>query len=346
MDHGVVGGRLYSNEIVAERSAALALRILDGEKADSIPVAAVDPYLTQFDWRQLRRWGLDEAGLPAGAIVMFREPTLWNRYKGYVAGALTLMIFQTALIAGLLVQRARGRRMAAAMRENQATLEASNRQISDLFGRLITAQETERGRIARDLHDDVSQRIAGLSIMIAGLKSRLGGAADDSDVMQALASMQRNTIGLAEEIRHVSHDLHPSMLQHAGLVAALRQSCLQFEQLQGTAVTYTADSGVGPVDDDTALCLYRIAQEALRNVAKHAGASRVDVALTRTPDGLQLTIADDGHGFDLAGTRAAAGGLGLVSIDERVRLLRGGVSIDTQPRGGTRVRVLIPTPPG
>ena len=110
-------------------------------------------------------------------------------------------------------------------------------------------------------------------------------------------------------------------------------------------MTYTAGADVEPVDPDPALCLYRIAQEALGNVAKHARATHVEVALTRTPEGLQLTIADDGHGFDLAGTRARPGGLGLVSIDERVRLLRGGVSIDTHPRGGTRMRILLSVAP-
>ena len=346
LERGVVGGRLYTVDIVTERSARLALRILDGEKADAIPMASVDPLLTQLDSRQLRRWGISEALAPKGAIILFREPTLWSRYKPYIVGSLALMLLQTALIGGLLVQRARGRRMAAAMRDNQAMLEASNRQISDLFGRLINAQETERGRIARDLHDDVSQRIAGLSIMISGLKSRLGGADRDPEVTRSLAMMHKNTIGLAEEIRDVSHDLHPSMLQHAGLVSALRHTCTQFETLQGTPVAYTAGPHLGPIDPDSALCLYRIAQEALRNVAKHAGANHVEVALHRTPEGLQLTIADDGHGFDLEGTRAGRagrGGLGLVSINERVRLLRGTVSIDTRPHGGTRMRVLIPS---
>jgi signal transduction histidine kinase len=169
--------------------------------------------------------------------------------------------------------------------------------------------------------------------------------ADDADVAESLAPMQRNTVGLADEIRHLSHDLHPSMLQHAGLVAALRASCAEFEKLQGTAVTYRADPGIETVDADTAVCLYRIAQEALRNVAKHSGARQVEVTLTGDAGGLQLTIADDGLGFDLAATRTVAGGLGLVSIDERARMLRGGVNIDSELRGGTRVRVLIPPPP-
>ena len=99
---------------------------------------------------------------------------------------------------------------------------------------------------------------------------------------------------------------------------------------------------LGHVDAEAALCLYRIAQEALRNVAKHAEARHVGVALDRTADGVELSIADDGNGFDLAATRGQGAGLGLVSIDERVRLLGGSVHVETQPRGGTRVRVRIP----
>jgi PAS domain S-box-containing protein len=228
------------------------------------------------------------------------------------------------------------------MLENQATLQASNKQILDLFGRLIGAQETERTRIARDLHDDVSQRIAGLSIMLSGIKHRLSGHTAEADVVDALASVQQNTIELANEIRHLSHDLHPALLQHAGLVTALRAHCGQFEKLHAITINYRADEDLGHVDPQPALCLYRIAQEALRNVVKHADARHVAVTVSRTTDGVELAIDDDGKGFDLSETRARGAGLGLVSIDERVRLLCGSVHVETQPRKGTRMRVRIP----
>ena len=149
------------------------------------------------------------AHAPLGSTILFREPSLWGRYKVYIGSALGLVLLQTALIGGLLLQRARRRRVEAALRENQTRLQSSNQQISDLFGRLIAAQETERTRIARDLHDDVSQRIAGLSIMISGLKSRLRKVGADDEVASALASMQRNTMTLAEGIRQVSHEPAP-----------------------------------------------------------------------------------------------------------------------------------------
>ena len=123
---------------------------------------------------------------------------------------------------------------------------------------------------------------------------------------------------------------------------ALRAFCIQFEKLHPIAVTCRAGDEVGTVDAAAALCLYRIAQEALHNVAKHADARRVDVVLTRTADAVHLSIADDGKGFDLSGERGRGAGLGLVSIDERVRLLHGSVHIVTQPRGGTHVQVQVP----
>jgi len=217
--------------------------------------------------------------------------------------------------------------------------------LPDLFGRLIAAQESERTRIARDLHDDVSQRVAALSIMMSGLKRRLSGQPKEADIESALTSMQETTITLAEEIRHVSHDLHPNTLQHAGLVRALDAFCSDFETLQAVKISFTADGDLEDLEWDASLCLYRVTQEALRNVAKHADARHVRVELSRAPREVHLSISDDGKGFDEMGTRGKGHGLGLVSIDERVRVLRGNVRIETRPRGGTRLQVHIPHPP-
>ena len=228
----------------------------------------------------------------------------------------------------------------AGLRENQARLQVSHQQVSDLFGRLIAVQETERTRIARDLHDDVGQRIAGLSIAMSNLKRKLGGRLDDASAAQA--AMQRETVSLADETRHVSHDLHPTALQHAGLVSALRTACRNFEQRQGIAVVFYAADDLGPISQDAELGLYRVAQGVLRNVSKHAGAGRVEVRLMPIPVGVQLSIADDGKGFNLSDTRSCAVGLGLVTIDERVRSMKGQVEIRTTPGGGTLVQVQVP----
>ena len=227
----------------------------------------------------------------------------------------------------------------AGLRENQARLEASSEQISSLFGRLIAAQETERTRIARDLHDDIGQRIAGISIAMSGLKRKLDA---HDPALEAVTAMQRETIALADGVRQVSHELHPTLLQHAGLVEALRGLCAQYQKLHDFAVEYRAEPGLDALPHDAALALYRVAQEGLRNVSKHAGASQVELSLTRVEDGVQLSIVDNGRGFDLPDSRSGADGLGLRSIDERVRFLRGRVDIQTAAGHGTRLQVRIP----
>jgi signal transduction histidine kinase len=231
----------------------------------------------------------------------------------------------------------------AGLRENQARLQASHQQISDLFGRLIAAQETERTRIAHDLHDGVGQRIAGLSIAMSNLKRKLDGGREE--IFAALTWMQRETATLADDIRNVSHELYPTTLHHAGLVPALRAACSQFQQRQGIVVAFRNDADLGPLHTTAELGLYRVAQELLHNVAKHADAHRVEVTLTRMAGGVQLTVADDGKGFNVSDTRGRPGGLGLVSIDERIRSMRGQVDIRAAPGRGTRVEVQIPVHP-
>ena len=194
----------------------------------------------------------------------------------------------------------------------------------------MTAQEEERRRIARELHDDVNQELAALSIALSALEAGLP-AGTAADRRHDVARLQGRTVELAEAIRHLSHELHPGMLQYAGLVAALRSHCREFEREHGLTVTFRADDDLGTVPTDVALCLYRVTQEALQNVARHAEASQVRVTVARDGADLVLTIRDDGRGFDLAEGRGR-GGLGLISLDERVRLAGGRLTIDTQPQ--------------
>ena len=228
------------------------------------------------------------------------------------------------------------------IRESRAALEVSNREIQHLAGRLIEAQDDERARVARDLHDDVSQQLAGLSIALSSFKHRMNELHVSEDLQADLRALHQRTSTLAQNVRHLSHDLHPTVLRHAGLVAALTSHCAELERSHGTPLTCIAEGDFASIAPETALCLYRIAQEALRNVSAHAGASRADVRLLRNGDEVEITIADDGKGFDLAGTLQRGKGLGLVSIMERVRLAGGTVSIVAESTKGTRLRVLLP----
>jgi PAS domain S-box-containing protein len=597
MNHGVVGGRMISMDALMQQTAALALRVLKGERPETIPVTEADVTVTEFDWRQLRRWGISESRLPPDRTILYREPGAWELYRPYIIGALLLVMLQSALIAALLVQRARRVRVERALRESEerfrlmadtapvlvwradttnrcdfvnrpwldftgrtmeqelgngwaesvspqdldrslrtctsafdarqsfrmefrlrradgayrwvldtgvprygpdgsfagyigsclditdrkesedalresqqrltmataagavgvwdwnfetnelyvdaglksllgfddaeitnrpedwgsrvhpedapaaaarvkacidgdtdgyevehrmlhkdgsarwflsrgsairradgslqrmvgtkvditerkraeeeirqkeAVLQVSDREIQNLVGRLISAQEIERSRIARDLHDSTSQQLAGLAIALGGLKRRVRALPDDENLPEDVSSLQQRTIELAEGVRHLSHALHPSVLMHAGLVAALAGYCTEVQRLQTVAVTFSSDGDFESTDAETALCLYRIAQEALRNVVAHAQARHAAVRLQRTGAAAELTIADDGKGFDVVRMRESGKGLGLVSISERVRLAGGTVNIMTELNKGTQVRVQIP----
>jgi len=211
--------------------------------------------------------------------------------------------------------------------------------IRDLAGRLMTSQEEERRRIARELHDGVNQDLAALAIALNAIEE--GQAAPTQ--RREVARLRGRTVELAESVRRLSHELHPGILQYAGLVAALRSHCREFEREHGLAVKFRADDDLGAVPPDVGLCLYRVAQEALKNAASHAKASHVSVDVARNGANLVLTIGDDGNGFDLAEARNR-GGLGLISLDERARLVRGHLAIDSWPQRGTQIQVVVPLP--
>jgi len=228
------------------------------------------------------------------------------------------------------------------IRESEAALRVSHREIQHLAGRLIEAQDAERARVARDLHDDVSQQLAALSIAFSGLKHRVAGLPGSGDAHGDLQALQQRTMTLAESVRHLSHDLHPTVLQHVGLVVALTEYCTELSHAHDVVVTCSAEGNFDGLAPDAALCFYRIAQEALRNVVAHAGASAAQVHLRRVGESGELTIADDGRGFLLPGSHRSGKGLGLVSITERVRLAGGTLSVVTELNKGTRLQVQIP----
>jgi len=213
--------------------------------------------------------------------------------------------------------------------------------VRDLTGRLITAQESERARIARELHDDISQQLAGLAICLSAIKR--GPEARGNGLLQDnLASLQRQIIRVTDSIRDLCHDLLPPVLDHGGLSPALRGHCSDFARQNSVRVHFDADDEL-MVDRASALCLFRVGQEALRNVARHAGAETVHVTLRKNDGEIILTVTDDGCGFDEAATRASTLRLGLRSIHERVRLAHGRCFIESAPGMGTTVSAVLPT---
>jgi PAS domain S-box-containing protein len=226
-------------------------------------------------------------------------------------------------------------------RRGEERLRRSSEQIRKLAGRLITAQEEERRRISRELHDDVVQTVASLAINISRIRQKLPASADSSAL--ELKALQQRVSGLADDIRRISHQLHSAVLEHAGLIMAIRAFAEEFSRLENMKVDLILPATSDGIPPEVSLCAYRLVQESLRNAKKHSGANVAKVALEIRDHELHLTVQDHGRGFDVERVRS---GLGLVSLDERVRLCHGHLAIASQVNRGTTVTARIPLTTG
>ena len=230
-------------------------------------------------------------------------------------------------------------RVSRALSDSQANLRRSHHQVRKLLGRLIDVQEAERRRISRELHDDLNQKIATLSLSISQLKRKV--PLQDGELVAELDDLRKTANGLTDEVRRLSHQLHPAVLEHLGLVPALESYIASFGDEEQIKVQFTAEIGEERVPFPTSICLYRVAVEALRNVARHSGAATAAVSLKRVGDVVELQVSDSGRGFDVEIFKQG-GGLGLISIEERLRLLRGDCDLSSTPEGGTTLVARVP----
>lgn len=339
LGQGSVGGPSDQTQAIGQKTADVALRILAGERASDIQTPLFGLGIPAYDWRELQRWGISEASLPPNSEVRFRSPGVWELYRWYIVGTISLIVLQTLLIVSFLVQRAKRRAAEIGIRAKESELRVSYDQVRQLAGRLIYAQEEERTRIARELHDDVGQRVASLSIGFSSLKRRVPNP--DDAVRSELSGLQQQVVGLAKDLRDLSHELHPGALEHVGLLEALRGRCEEINGDSGTRVDVEVADGWSKVTDDIELCLYRVAQEALRNITKHAHARTVRISLARRNGQVVMRIADDGRGFQEDGSNGQHG-IGLLSMRERVRMLEGRFEVESSSLG-TVATVVIPT---
>ena len=215
--------------------------------------------------------------------------------------------------------------------------------VATVSGRLIEAQEQERSRLARELHDDINQRLALLAIELEQL--RLNPPVPRKELARRIDELQQTTLEISRDVQALSHELHSSKLEFLGLVPAFSSFCREFSQQKKLAVHFThADIPIS-VPRDISLCLFRVLQEASHNVLKHSGAQRFDVELRGAGDHAYLTIRDAGKGFDPA-TAMTARGLGLVSMRERLNLVGGTLSIRSGFTRGTEILAEVPLPRG
>jgi PAS domain S-box-containing protein len=406
-----------------------------------------------FDWRELQRWNISGNRLPAGSVVLFREPGVWERYKWAIVGSAAALAAQSLLIAGLLVSRVKRRRAEQSLRESEGRfrvlansapvmiqtsdadglatdfnvpwldftgrglaaergngwldgvhpddlatagetrrrafehrepyrmeyrhrradgeyrwlldsgqprmtpdgafagfigsaiditdLKAARATLSNLNRRLMEAQEQERSRLARELHDDVCQQMTMLALDVDHLGENIPET--EADARQQARHLRDGVTALASHVSGISHRLHSSKLDLLGLAAAAGTFCREVSSRSGVIVEFTHESVPTTLPPDIAINLFRVLQEALSNAAKHSGASRCDVSLRGTNDQLQLAVRDEGKGFDTEAAQATSG-LGLVSMQERLKLVNGCVAIESKPGAGTTVRATVPLP--
>lgn len=450
LGNGIVGGALMDIEGLADHSALVARRLLNGENPDQIKNAVISQAAPRFDWPRMSQWKISEASLPPGSIVERRQPTFWERYRGRVMITSVVVVAQFALIGMLLINRSKRRRAEHFLRESERRLSlateaadvgvwvwdtASNRiwatdEWRAIFGfvgvadidagdvwervhsgdrkevdekiesakngrsrftaefrlvrpdgstrwvstrgrmieskdghdvrmlgasidvtkrreseqasrdfsrRLITAQEEDRARLGRELHDDISQRLARLAIDVGtiqrqGVDGRLG---------ERLEDLRAGLAGLSEDVHSLAYQVHPAVLVDLGLVQALRSECERFSRQESIPAHVHVEGVSGRLPWEASLCLFRVAQEALRNVARHARARSVEISLWAKDDGLKLAVSDTGVGFDPTDARRGPS-LGLRGMRERVLILKGELDIEAIPGHGTKIIAWIP----
>jgi PAS domain S-box-containing protein len=224
-------------------------------------------------------------------------------------------------------------------KDSELQLLQSHRQVRALAGRLINAQEAERRRVSHELHDDLNQTVATLSVAISRLKRRL--PASQQELIVELNQLYDQTNNLSNDIRQLSHQLHPATLEHLGLAGALEAYVGEFERETGIPTSFAARITSEKIAFEISVCLYRIALEALRNVSRHSYAKSSSVVLEEHEQVLTMKVVDSGTGFNVEAARRGSG-LGLISAEERVSLLQGTLEVVSIPTKGTQLIAKIP----
>jgi signal transduction histidine kinase len=224
-------------------------------------------------------------------------------------------------------------------KKSESILLQDQKELQALTARLLSLQEAGNKGLARELHDDLSQKLAALGMEVSLL---LHPPVDRSDSLpRRVRVLSARIDGLATDVHALSRRLHPAILDELGLEAALKEECAAFSAQAAIPCKVESWSVPIPLPEDVSLCLYRVAQESLRNIARHSATANVRVVLSGRGDGVTLRVEDTGDGFDLNEVRGK-GGLGLISMEERVRLIDGRFSIQSQPGKGTTVEVFVP----
>ena len=290
-----------------------------------------------FSLPPLVMWGAISFGIAGATLSVFLIASIatlltalgfgpFSTSSAFTNAVMLDVLFMLLAISGLALasviaerERAEGERERT-IRE-QAEMEALER----AKRKVILAQEAERARIARELHDDIGQRLALLTVNLTGVSEQLQTQASE----------------IAADLQSLSHELHPSRIEVLGIVAGVRHFCQQFAEQQQIEVAFDTSGVPSQLPSSISLTLFRVLQEALRNAAKHSGVRRCEVRLWAAEGRIHLSVEDRGAGFDTASTKEGRG-IGLITMQERVGLVDGDLTIESQPGGGTTIHARVP----
>ncbi|KGO34941.1 hypothetical protein JT06_05400 [Desulfobulbus sp. Tol-SR] len=334
MGDGIIGGPLVSLRLEGKKAAEMARRVLAGQPPGDPPFIVPDDItLTQYDWRQLQRHNIAASLLPKNSAILFREATIWDLYKRYIVGVVILLVLQTLLIVGLVFNLRQRKKAEAALQDSRSELQT-------LAGRLISSQEEELSRLSREFHDDYAQRLAALAIETGTLELH-SAQLEPAPLRDRIGHIKEQVINLSDDIHALSRELHPAILKDLGLERAVNSLCLNFSDREDIPVNCHCEALPEDISPDAALCVYRVIQEGLRNIAKHAHARHVDVFLKGSANRLLATIEDDGAGFEPKCARHTPG-IGLASMRERVQYVKGEFTVSSEPGYGTVISLSVP----
>jgi signal transduction histidine kinase len=341
MGEGIVGGPMLSTDDLSRTTAQVALRVLAGESPANIKTPTQRTGQPTYDARELRRWNIDERRLPQASVVLFRAPTTWQRYQRPITFA-ALLVGIPAVAIVLLVsvigrRRAKSRGPLATdvgSAGDIATLARARAELSNLSRYLMQAHDQESAALARKLHEDVCQRMVALTLRL----HHVPGPDNDGE----LADIRAQLGNLVGEIAEASKTVH-QRLELLGLSSASREFCKDLSTRHNLPIHFQDNDVPRDLNAEIALALFRVLQEATVNAVVHSSSREVWVSIRGTAAEIRLQVRDRGVGFDPQ--RAAAnGGVGLVAMRERLKLVNGDTVIAARPGEGTRVDAWVPLP--
>jgi PAS domain S-box-containing protein len=276
-------------------------------------------------WKEMHRRGLE------GETVRVDEDR-WDRQGGttiWVRREIRPWKTSSGIVGGILI-----------FSEDITHRKHAEEELLDMSRKLIEAHEQERTRIGRDLHDDVVQRLVMLALELGGVQQDVPDSA--SEVRSRIGTLQNETTSITNDVQLLSHELHNSKLEYLGIVGAAKNFCKELSARQNVEIDFQSHDLPTTLPNELSLSLFRVLQEALRNATKHSGVKYFEVRLWGNTGEAHLTVSDLGAGFDTETTLLKSTGLGLTSMQERLRLVHGELSINSQPKGGTTIHARIP----